>query len=203
MKKVLIAVAALAALPATTAQAQMPLQPGGFYIGCRKAARTGCSTRRPRRHSTCRAVGVRHLLRQLERDFNTGWVAGGALGYDFIGLRVEVEGVYRENTGTLAVGGLSAGFNFNEVAIMGNVFYDFLAGSAIVPYIGAGARCGVPQRGRSRPDAAEHAVRLSGHPRRGLEHRPRRSASTWKAVTSARRLPTSTTRAPWGARRTR
>ena len=32
MKKVLIAVAALAALPATTAQAQTPLQPG-VYIG--------------------------------------------------------------------------------------------------------------------------------------------------------------------------
>ena len=32
-------------------------------------------------------------------------------------------------------------------------------------------RCGVPQRGRSRRDAAEHAVRLSGHHRRGLEHR--------------------------------
>ena len=88
----------------------------------------------------CRAVVVRQLLQQLERDlqhrFRCRW---RARTYDYIGLRVEAEGVYRENTGTLAVGGFSAGFNFNEVAIMGNAYYDFLAGSAIVPYIGAGA----------------------------------------------------------------
>ena len=87
----------------------------------------------------CRAASFGNFSSNSNATFNTGFVVGGALGYDFIGLRVEAEGVYRENTGTLAVGGFSAGFNFNEVAIMGNVYYDFLAGSAIVPYIGAGA----------------------------------------------------------------
>src|SRR6476659_2963155 len=82
MKRMVVGAALLAAAP-FAAQAQTPLQPGGFYIAA--------------------------------------------------------EGVYRENTGTLAVGGFNAGFNFNEVAIMGNAYYDFLAGSAIVPYIGAGA----------------------------------------------------------------
>jgi len=71
---------------------------------------------------------------------NTGWAAGGVIGYDFVGPRVELEGVYRSNNGTLqgAFNGNTAGFNNQQTAIMANAFYDFLAGGPIVPYIGAG-----------------------------------------------------------------
>jgi hypothetical protein len=32
---------------------------------------------------------------------NTGFAVGGSIGYDFVGPRVEVEGVFRSNTGNL------------------------------------------------------------------------------------------------------
>jgi OOP family OmpA-OmpF porin len=72
---------------------------------------------------------------------NTGFVLGGNVGYDFVGPRLELEGVYRENTGTLSHPHIArtAGINFSQVAVMGNLYYDFFAGSTFVPYIGAGA----------------------------------------------------------------
>ena len=120
--------------------------------------RTGCSTRRPRQHSPLpgrRRSATSPATRT--RTFNTGFVVGGALGYDFIGLRVEAEGVYRENTGTLALGGFSAGFNFNESRSWGMPTMTSSRDRRSSP-ISAPAPCGVPQRGRSRRDAAEHAV---------------------------------------------
>jgi OmpA-OmpF porin, OOP family len=137
MKRIAVGAALLAAAP-FAAQAQTPLQPGGFYIAAEGGANWIFSTSSTSTFNFAGPSAFGTISGNSNATFNTGWVAGGALGYDFIGLRVEAEGVYRENTGTLAVGGLSAGFNFNEVAIMGNVYYDFLAGSAIVPYIGGG-----------------------------------------------------------------
>jgi outer membrane protein OmpA-like peptidoglycan-associated protein len=57
------------------------------------------------------------------------------IGYDFVGPRVEVEGIYRDNTGSF--GAVST--DLNQVSVMANVLYDFNAGGVIVPYIGAGA----------------------------------------------------------------
>jgi outer membrane protein OmpA-like peptidoglycan-associated protein len=73
----------------------------------------------------------------------TGWAVGGMVGYDFVGPRVELEGIYRSTLATLqaAPAGFqqfTAGANFNQTAIMANAFYDFRFGSPIVPYIGAG-----------------------------------------------------------------
>ena len=138
MKRMVVGAALLAAAP-FAAQAQTPLQPGGFYIAAEGGANWMFNTSPTSTFTFAGPSSFGTFSSNSNATFNTGFVVGGALGYDFIGLRVEAEGVYRENTGTLAVGGLSAGFNFNEVAIMGNVYYDFLAGSAIVPYIGAGA----------------------------------------------------------------
>ncbi len=137
MKRMIVGAALLAAMP-LCAQAQTPLQPGGFYIGAEGGANWMFNSTFT---STLTIPPFGSLSTSTSASWNTGWVAGGSVGYDFIGPRVEVEGVYRENTGTLTIGGLggSAGVNFNQVAIMGNVYYDFLAGSAIVPYIGAGA----------------------------------------------------------------
>jgi OOP family OmpA-OmpF porin len=137
MKKLVVGAALLAAMP-FCAQAQSPLQPGGFYITAEGGANWLLNT------SFTSTLSVAPLFvgsTTTNASFNTGFVVGGAVGYDFFGPRLEVEGVYRENTGTLTIGGLSgsAGVNFNQVAIMGNFFYDFMAGSVIVPYVGAGA----------------------------------------------------------------
>ena len=45
-----------------------------------------------------------------------------------------------QNTGTLTIPGVagSVGSTVNQVPIMANVYYDFMAGQTIVPYIGAG-----------------------------------------------------------------
>jgi outer membrane protein OmpA-like peptidoglycan-associated protein len=56
------------------------------------------------------------------------------VGYDFVGPRVELEGIYRDNTGTIG----SVGVDFNQVSVMANLLYDFNAGGTIVPYIGGG-----------------------------------------------------------------
>jgi hypothetical protein len=62
-------------------------------------------------------------------------------GYDFVGPRVEVEGMYRDNYGSLSAGGITGtlGVHATQVSVMANLLYDFNAGGTIVPYIGAGA----------------------------------------------------------------
>ena len=74
MKKALLAAVAAVALP-VAAQAQSP-QPG-IYIGAEG--------------------GVNWLLNTTISGVNvspqTGWAVGGVIGYDFVGPRVEIEGV--------------------------------------------------------------------------------------------------------------
>ena len=82
MKKAFLAAAALVALP-VMAQAQTPSP--GFYIGAEG--------------------GVNWLLNftantnipaaDVSVTPQTGWLAGGVIGYDFVGPRVELEGIYR------------------------------------------------------------------------------------------------------------
>ena len=128
MKKLLIA-AALTALPIAS-QAQTPLQYPGFYI----SAEGGLNWMFNTTINTPNFGGIVNVYP------NTGWLAGGSIGYDFVGPRVELEGVYRSNYGTLqgAFNFNTAGFSNQQTAIMANAFYDFLAGGPIVPYIGAG-----------------------------------------------------------------
>jgi outer membrane protein OmpA-like peptidoglycan-associated protein len=130
--------AALLAAAPFWAQAQTPLQPGGIYLSAEGGANWLFNTTFT---STLNVAPFGSTSGTTTANFNTGFVVGGALGYDFLGPRIEVEGVYRENTGSVSVAGLAgtAGINVNQVAIMGNVYYDFLAGGPIVPYIGAGA----------------------------------------------------------------
>jgi len=69
-----------------------------------------------------------------------GWAAGGMVGYDFVGPRVELEGIYRRNEATIGSDNFNAfGAAKDDIAIMANLLYDFNAGGTIVPYIGAGA----------------------------------------------------------------
>jgi OOP family OmpA-OmpF porin len=137
MKRLVVGAALLAAMP-FCAQAQSPLQPGGFYITAEGGANWLLSSSFT---STLSVAPIFTGSTTTNASYNTGFVVGGAVGYDFLGPRLEVEGVYRENTGSLTIGGLpgSAGVNFNEVSIMGNIYYDFFAGQSFVPYVGAGA----------------------------------------------------------------
>jgi opacity protein-like surface antigen len=126
MRKALLGAVALLAMP-IAANAQSMFTPGtsfpGFYIGGEG--------------------GLNWLLNNQSYIMDTGWAAGGKIGYDFVGPRVELEGVYRNNTGSGVVG-FPNGFAFvngqiNQVSAMANLLYDFAPGATITPYIGAGA----------------------------------------------------------------
>ncbi len=127
MKKRLMAatVAIALALPAA-ANAQWftpgPSNPG-FYIGAEG--------------------GANWILQNSSNSYSTGYAVGGKVGYDFVGPRVELEGLYRNNNGS-GVTPFGNGFAFvngqiNQISILANVLYDFLPGATITPYIGAGA----------------------------------------------------------------
>ena len=120
MKKALLAAAALVALP-VVAQAQMPTQ--GFYIGAEG--------------------GVNWLLNTTILNTpvspQTGFAAGGVIGYDFVGPRVEIEGVYRNNQLNFGFPGRAISNQVGQLGILANLLYDFSPGSTITPYIGAGA----------------------------------------------------------------
>src|SRR5712675_1757292 len=129
-KRLLLAAAALLALPAT-ANAQdfwsswfAPSVPTyqGFYIGAEGAAN--------------------FLLNNNSYQMDTGWAAGGKIGYDFVGPRVELEALYHSNTGTGVVA-FPTGFanirgRIDQLSVMANVLYDFFPGATITPYIGGG-----------------------------------------------------------------
>jgi OmpA-OmpF porin, OOP family len=127
MKKILMATVGLIVLP-ITCQAQSvqsmftPKQSqSGIYLGAEG--------------------GLNWLLNSGNSNMQTGFAAGGVIGYDFGGPRIEFEGLYRSNQGRVA------NFNFgngstNEVdqlSTMVNVLYDFIPGATISPYVGAGA----------------------------------------------------------------
>jgi outer membrane protein OmpA-like peptidoglycan-associated protein len=120
IKKSLLAAAAALVLPvAAQAQTANP----GFYIGAEG--------------------GLNWLLNNQSYTMDTGWAAGGKLGYDFVGPRVELEGVYHSNTGTgnvLFPGGVAnVRGRIDQVSVMANLLYDFMPASTFTPYVGAGA----------------------------------------------------------------
>ena len=123
MKKALMAAAALVALP-VMAQAQTPSS--GFYIGAEG--------------------GLNWLLNTtiMNNDVNpqTGWAAGGKIGYDFVGPRVEVEAIYRENQHNVGFPGRAISNKIGQLGVLANLLYDFAPGATITPYIGAGAGVG-------------------------------------------------------------
>jgi OmpA-OmpF porin, OOP family len=127
MKNVLLGAAAIVALPMTVANAQLftsgPSYPG-FYVGAEG--------------------GLNWLLNNNSYSMNTGWAAGGKVGYDFVGPRIELEGLYRQNNGTGTVAYPNGTFanqagTINQISVMANALYDFAPGATITPYIGAGA----------------------------------------------------------------
>jgi OmpA-OmpF porin, OOP family len=124
MKKVLLAAAAVIALPAI-AEAQ-DVQTPGVYFGVEGGLNWMFNTT---------------ILGQNVQP-STGWAAGGKLGYDFLGPRIEVEGLYRQNNNGNFFGNRAITGQISQVTAMANLLYDFNAFGAFVPYIGAGAGVG-------------------------------------------------------------
>jgi OmpA-OmpF porin, OOP family len=146
MKSIWLAAMALVALPLVV-HAQ-PLQHPGFYVGAEGGLNWLLNTSFPPTVSTT-SIGTSTVT--TTAYLNTGRVVGGVIGYDFVGPRVELEGVYRDSQGTLNLAAslnfhgarrltsASFGLDVHQASIMSNVYYDFLAGRTIVPYAGAGA----------------------------------------------------------------
>jgi OOP family OmpA-OmpF porin len=130
-RRIWIAAAALAASP--MAAGAQSLQYPGFYVGVEGGLNWMFNT----------SVNVPNIGGAFNVYPNVGFAVGGSVGYDFVGPRVELEGLYRNNQGTVqgALAGFqnfTAGFSQQQTAIMANGFYDFNAGGVLVPYIGAG-----------------------------------------------------------------
>jgi opacity protein-like surface antigen len=127
MKYALLGAIALLALPAAVS-AQSMFTPGpaspGLYIGG--------------------VGGLNWLLNNNSYTMEAGYAVGGKIGYDFVGPRVELEGLYRNNRGSGTVQNSNGTFDFvsgqvNQISTMANVLYDFAPGAIITPYVGAGA----------------------------------------------------------------
>ena len=90
-KSMLLAAAIIAtstiAAPTITAEAQTLFTPQaatpGFYVGGEG--------------------GLNWLLNNGNNQFNTGYAVGGKVGYDFVGPRLELEALYRNNTARAAI----------------------------------------------------------------------------------------------------
>ncbi len=139
MKKALMAAAALVALP-VMAQAQTPSS--GVYIGAEGGLNWMLNTT-----VTGQQTNAGGQLVTVGVSPQIGWAAGGVIGYDFVGPRVELEGVYRQNQTNLSANNFNtnfgtAGTSIGQLGILANLLYDFSPGSTITPYIGAGAGVG-------------------------------------------------------------
>ncbi len=125
MKKALLAAVAVLVLPAAV-QAQSMFTPGtsnpGVYIGIEG--------------------GGNWLLNSNNYNMDIGYAAGGVVGYDFVGPRVELEGVFRSNNGrgTANFGNVFSNVSgrIEQLSVMANLLYDFAPGATITPYVGAG-----------------------------------------------------------------
>jgi outer membrane protein OmpA-like peptidoglycan-associated protein len=131
MKKALLAAAALVALPAI-AQAQTPAP--GFYIGAEGGVNWLLNFNASPNNPALPAV--------ISVSPQTGWMAGGVIGYDFVGPRVEIEGVYRNNPTNVGIPGTALNNQVGQLGILANLLYDFMPASVITPYVGAGAGVG-------------------------------------------------------------
>ena len=175
MKKVLIAVAAIAALPATTAQAQ-DVQLPGVYFGVEGGLNWMFNT-----HA---------FLGQNVSSPQTGWAAGWQ---DRLRLhrpaRRGRRPLPREHRTATSSATAPSPARISQTAIMANILYDFNADGAFMPYIGAGAGVAfVDSNSASSWAARSSPIRASSGVGYNIE--PERCASRSKAAISAR--PTRT-----------
>jgi outer membrane protein OmpA-like peptidoglycan-associated protein len=125
MKNALFAAAALALVPVAS-QAQS-LQYPGFFGGIEGGGNYMFQS------------GVNTPFGQSTVYPAIGYSVGAMVGYDFVGPRVALEGLYNNSKATVSGGSQTFGATKDEFAAMANLYYDFNAGSVIVPYVGAGA----------------------------------------------------------------
>ncbi|MBV8192577.1 MAG: OmpA family protein [Alphaproteobacteria bacterium] len=86
--------------------------------------------------------GLNWLLNNNSYIMNTGWAVGGKVGYDFVGPRLEIEGLYHSNNGT-GVRAFPNGYatingQIQQVSLMANALYDFFPAAVVTPYVGGG-----------------------------------------------------------------
>lgn len=79
----------------------------------------------------------------VDINFDTGFGIAAALGYDFAGsnLRLEGELTYRYNEATVsspALPSFAPSGDVDSIAYMANAYYDFDINSPLIPYVGAG-----------------------------------------------------------------
>ena len=124
MKKTSAAlVAAFLAVP-TLAQAQDIFAPSftpnpGFYVGVGGGFTTPLS-------SNNNATGI-------------GPVVGGKFGYDFVGPRIDMDWGYGSTPLNVNIPGTAITGKAGQLTGLVNLSYDFLPGSLVTPYVGAGA----------------------------------------------------------------
>jgi outer membrane protein OmpA-like peptidoglycan-associated protein len=109
-----VVAAALVAAPLTVSAQQMTPTPG-FYIGA------------------LGGVNFMHFPTLGSTSEKVGFAVGGVAGYDFVGPRVELEFLYRQNKAS------GVGKNMYQYTPMVNVLYDFIPDATFTPYLGIGA----------------------------------------------------------------
>src|SRR5258708_33375148 len=128
-----------AAMPLLTAI----LMAAVLLISAPAAAQTPSSLFTPKSASSGFYVGAEGGLNWLLTDnsssFDTGYAVGGVVGYDFVGPRFEVEGVYRGNNGRAHFANSGT---FNQLAVMASGYRDLFAGATLTPRGGAGIGLG-------------------------------------------------------------
>ncbi len=118
IKPILAAAAALAVLPVVAQAQEINAQPG-FYIGA--------------------GGGIAVPLSSNNVGGNIGWVAGGKVGYDFVGPRIDLDVGYSQLPLNINLPGTALNGKAGQLTALVNVSYDFFPTSTITPYIGAGA----------------------------------------------------------------
>ena len=118
IKPILAAAVALAALPVAAYAQEINSQPG-FYIGG--------------------GGGIAIPLSSGSTGGDVGWVAGGTIGYDFVGPRVSLDVGYGQLPLNFSLPGTALNGSAGQLTGLVNLSYDFFPTSAFTPYIGAGA----------------------------------------------------------------
>ena len=118
IKPVLAAAAALAALPLVANAQEINAQPG-FYIGGGGGL-------------------VVPLSAGSANGGQVGWVAGGKVGYDFVGPRLDLDVGYSQLPLTINIPGTALNGKAGQLTALVNLSYDFFPTSTITPYVGAG-----------------------------------------------------------------
>ena len=114
-----------ACLGASSLQAASPL-PAGWYIS------GGGGLNQPR------DVDVNVAGFESEAEHDLGWVGAGSFGYGWQnGLRLEIEGAYRDN-GIDTLAGAAGNGSVKNTTIMTNLIYQYPTTGWVVPYVGFG-----------------------------------------------------------------